>query len=51
MPGAFWDKFIYFTSEPIVQCDVRSLKNTSLDNDHDDDNDNWSLEVNFNGCA
>ena len=51
MPGAFWDKFIYFTSEPIVQCDVRSLKNTSLDNDHDDDNDNWSLEVNFNGYA
>ena len=50
MPGAFWDKFIYFTTEPVVQCDVRSLKNTSLDDDDDDDDDdNWSLEVDFNG--
>ena len=59
MPGAFWDKFIYFTTEPVVQCDVRSLKNTSLDDDDDDDDDddvdddddNWSLEVDFNGYA
>ena len=36
MPGAFQDKVIDFTDQPVVQCDVPAVKNTSLD---DDDND------------
>ena len=36
MKLAFWDKVIYFTDEPVVQCDVKAIKNTSL---HNDDND------------
>ena len=31
MPGAFWDKVIDFTDEPVVQCDVQGVKNISLD--------------------
>ena len=37
MAGAFSDKVLDFTDEPIVQCDVQAVKNTSLDND---DNNN-----------
>ena len=37
MPGGFLDNVIDFTDEPVVQCDVQVIKNTSLDND---DNDN-----------
>ena len=37
MPKAFWDKNVDFTVEPVVQCDVRTVKNTSLDNDDNDD--------------
>ena len=37
MPGAFWDKVIDFTDKPVVQCDVHAVKNTSSDNDDNDD--------------
>ena len=37
MPGAFRDKVIDFTDEPVAQCDVQAVINTSLD---DDDNNN-----------
>ena len=37
MPGAFWDKVIDFTDKPVVQCDVQAVKNTSSDNDGNDD--------------
>ena len=37
MPGAFWDKVTDFTDEPVVQCDVQAVKNTSLDNDGNGD--------------
>ena len=37
MPGAFWDKLINFTDEPVVQCDVPAVKNTLLDDDDNDD--------------
>ena len=37
MPGAFWDKVIDFTDKPVVQCDVQAVKNTSSDNDDNDD--------------
>ena len=36
MPGLFRDKVIDFTDEPVVQCDVQAVKNTSLDNYNDD---------------
>ena len=36
MQRAFWDKVLDFTDEPVVQCDVHAVKNTSLD-DHDND--------------
>ena len=36
MPGAFWDKVLDFTDEPVVQWDVQAVKNTSLDNDNND---------------
>ena len=36
MPGALWDEVIDFTDEPVGQCDVSSVKNTSLDDDNDD---------------
>ena len=36
MPGAFRDTFIDFTDKPVVQWDVQTVKNTSLDN-----NDNY----------
>ena len=29
MPGALWDKVTDFTGEPVVQCDVPPVKNTS----------------------
>ena len=37
MPGAFWDKVIDFTDKPVVQRDVQAVKNTSSDNDDNDD--------------
>ena len=37
MSGALWDKVIDFTNEPVVQFDVLALKNTSLDDDDNDD--------------
>ena len=37
MPGAFEDKIIDFTEEPVVKCNVQAVNNTSLDNDHNDD--------------
>ena len=37
MPGAFWDKVIDFTDKPVVQCDVQAVKNTSSNNDDNDD--------------
>ena len=37
MQGAFWDKVLDFTDEPVVQCDVLAVKNTSLNNDDNDD--------------
>ena len=37
IPGAFWDKVIDFTDETVVQFDVQAVKNTSLDDDENDD--------------
>ena len=37
VPGALWDKVIDFTDEPVVQCDVPAAKNTSWDDDDNDD--------------
>ena len=37
MPGAFWHKVNDFTDEPVVQCDIQAVKNTSLNNDDNDD--------------
>ena len=37
MPGTFWDKVINFTDEPVFQCDVPPIKDTSLDDDDNDD--------------
>ena len=37
MQGAFQDKVIDFTDEPIIQCDVQAVKITSVDNDDNDD--------------
>ena len=37
MHWALWDKVIDFTDEPVVQCDVAAVKNTSLDDDDDND--------------
>ena len=37
MPGAFRDKVNDFTDQPVVQCDVQAVKNSSLDNDDNDD--------------
>ena len=37
MQGAFWDKVLDFTDEPVVQCHVLAVKNTSLNNDDNDD--------------
>ena len=39
MPEALWDKVTDFTDEPVVQCDVPAVKNTSLDDNDDDNND------------
>ena len=30
MSGGFWDKVTDFIDEPVVQCDVPAVKNTSL---------------------
>ena len=35
--GAFWDKVIDFTDETVVQFDDQAVKNTSLDDDENDD--------------
>ena len=37
MQGVFQDKVIDFTDEPIIQYDVQAVKNTSVDNDDNDD--------------
>ena len=37
MLGAYWDKVIDFKDEPVVQCDIQVVKNTSLDNGDNDD--------------
>ena len=37
MPKTFWDKVTDFTAEPLVQCDVLDVKNTSLDDDNNND--------------
>ena len=37
MSGAFRDKVIDFTDEPVVKFDVQAAKNTSLVNDNKDD--------------
>ena len=37
MPGALWDTVINFTDKSVVQCDVPAVKNTSLDEDNNDD--------------
>ena len=37
MPKTFWDKATDFTDEPVVQCDVPAVKNTSLDEGNNDD--------------
>ena len=37
MPEAFRDKVIDFTDEPVVYCDNKAVRNTSLDNDDNDD--------------
>ena len=37
MPGEFWNKVTDFTDEPVVQCHIQGVKNTSLDNDDNDD--------------
>ena len=39
IPRALWDKVIDFTDEPVVQCDILAVTNTSLDDDDDDDDD------------
>ena len=33
----FWDRFIDFTDDPVVQCDVPPVKNASLDDDDNND--------------
>ena len=38
MPAPFWDKVIDFTNEPVVQDDTPAVKDTSLDDDDNDDN-------------
>ena len=37
MPGALWDKVTDFTDESVVQRDVPAVKNTSLNDDDNDD--------------
>ena len=37
MPETFWDKVTDFIDEPVVQCDVPAVKNTSLDDGNNDD--------------
>ena len=37
MPWALWDTVIDFTDESVVQCDVPAVKNTSLDDNDNDD--------------
>ena len=44
MPGAFWDKVIDFTDEPVVQCDVQDVKNISLDKYFISFLRNWSMQ-------
>ena len=34
VPGTLWDKVTDFAAEPVAQCDVPAVKNTSL-NDSD----------------
>ena len=41
MPGALWDKVTDFTDESVVQCDVKAVKNTSLDDDDNDFANKW----------
>ena len=37
MPETFWNKITDFKEEPVVQCDVLAVKNTSLDDGNNDD--------------
>ena len=36
MSEAYWDKVTDFADEPVVQCDVPAVKNTSLDDGNND---------------
>ena len=47
MSGGFWDKVTDFIDEPVVQCDVPAVKNTSLV-DVDSDDCRYVLMVLFN---
>ena len=37
LPGVLWGKVIDFTDEPVAQCDVPDVQNTSLDDSDNDD--------------
>ena len=37
LPGVLWGKVIDFTDEPVTQCDVPDVQNTSLDDWDNDD--------------
>ena len=37
MQGRFWDKVTDFTDTPVGKCDIPPIKNTFLDDDHNDD--------------
>ena len=37
MPERFWDKVTDFTDTPVGKCDIPPIKNTFLDDDHNDD--------------
>ena len=37
IPETFWDKVPDFTDDPVLQCDVPTVKNTILDDGNNDD--------------
>ena len=37
MPGVVWDKVFDFADERVVQCEIHTVKNTSLEIDDNDD--------------
>ena len=45
IPGTFWDNFIDSRDEPLIQCNVSAVKNTSLDNG--DNFDGYILNILF----